>query len=313
MGVLDGKAVVITGSGRGIGAACARGCARQGAAVVVNDLYPDEVDRVVAEIEAEGGRAVGCVADVTDWDDAGRLIGACTDAFGKIDGLVNNAALFNMMRIDEFDPVKARAEVAVNVLGPLFCTARAAKVMLAQGSGSLVQVTSGAHLGMEKIGVYGATKGAVASMVYTWAIELAGTGVRINAISPIGATTIGFSRDAPAPAGYLDKLRTMMQPPEANSPLVEYLLSDLSRGVHGQLVRIDRDEVQLYTHPALLAPAAVRPAWTAEEIARVFDTEFKGRLVPCGAYAMREGPVPIEDGFDKRGYVRAGEPVTAGA
>jgi NAD(P)-dependent dehydrogenase (short-subunit alcohol dehydrogenase family) len=313
MGVLDGKAVVITGSGRGIGAACAKGCAAQGAAVVVNDLYQDEVDRVVTEIRQAGGRAVGCVADITDWDEAGRLIGACIHAFGRIDGLVNNAALFNMMRLEEFDPAKAKGEVAVNVLGPLFCTAQAAKPMLAQGSGSIVSVTSGAHLGMEKLGVYGATKGAVASMVYTWAIELAGTGVRINAISPIGATTIGFSRDKPAPADYLDRLKTMMQPPEANSPLVEYLLSDLSRDVHGQLVRIDRDEVQLYTHPALLAPAAVRPKWTAQEIAQVFETEFKGRLVPCGAYAMREGPVPIEDGFDTRKYIRNAAPATAGA
>jgi NAD(P)-dependent dehydrogenase (short-subunit alcohol dehydrogenase family) len=313
MGVLDGKAIVITGSGRGIGAACAKGCAAQGAAVVVNDLFQEEVDRTVAEITAAGGRAVACVADVTDWDDAGRLIGACIQTFGKIDGLVNNAARFHMMRVDELDPVKAKAEVDVNVLGPLYCTAQAVKPMLAQGSGSILQVTSGAHLGMEKLGVYGATKGAVASMVYTWSIELAGTGVRINAMSPIGATTIGFSRDNPAPAGYLDKLRETMQPPEANSPLVEFLLSDLARDVHGQLVRIDRDEVQLYTHPALLLPAARRPKWTAEEIARVFETEFKGKLVPSGACVTREAPVRADDGFDKRAYVKVQKDAAAGA
>jgi NAD(P)-dependent dehydrogenase (short-subunit alcohol dehydrogenase family) len=304
MGVLDGKAVVITGSGRGIGAACAKGCAAQGAAVVVNDLFQEEVDRTVGEINAQGGRAVGCVADITDWEQAGRLIEACVSAFGRIDGLMNNAARFHQMRLEDFDPAKARAEVEVNVLGVMHCTAHAAKRMLAQGSGSIVQVTSGAHLGMDKLGVYGATKGAVASMVYTWAIELEGTGVRINAISPIGATTIGFSRDEPAPPGYLDKLRQTMQPPEANSPLVEYLLSDLAKEVHGQLVRIDRDQVQLYTHPALLLPPATSETWTAQKIAQVFETEFKGRLVGCGALGMKEGPVRLEDGFDKRRYVK---------
>jgi NAD(P)-dependent dehydrogenase (short-subunit alcohol dehydrogenase family) len=308
MGVLEGKAVVITGSGRGIGAACAKGVARQGASVVVNDIDREDAERSAAEIRAEGGRAVACVADVTNWDDAGRLIQTCIDSFGKIDGLVNNAALFNMMRLDAFDPARARPEVEVNVLGPLYCTARAAKPMLAQGSGSIVQVTSGAHLGMQQLGVYGATKGAVASMVYTWAIELEGTGVRINAMSPIGATTIGFSRANPAPAGYLDKLKQTMPPPEANSPVVEFLLSDLARDINGQLVRIDRDEVQLYTHPALLLPAIKDPAWTAEKIAKVFATEFKGKLIPCGAYGMREPPVGLEDSFDNRNYVDKGEP-----
>ena len=74
MAVLTGKAVVITGSGRGIGAACAKGAARQGAAVVVNDIDAGPAEETVAAIKAEGGTAVACVADITDWDEAGRLI-----------------------------------------------------------------------------------------------------------------------------------------------------------------------------------------------------------------------------------------------
>ena len=70
--MLSGKAVVITGAGRGIGAACARGVARQGASVVVNDVDAAEADRTVSEIKKDGGTAIACVADVSDWDEAGR-------------------------------------------------------------------------------------------------------------------------------------------------------------------------------------------------------------------------------------------------
>src|SRR5690242_13315833 len=146
MAVLAGKAVVITGSGRGIGAACAKGAARQGAAVIVNDIDAGPAEETVAAIEAEGGTAVACVADITDWDEAGRLIQSCIDNFGKIDGLVNNAALFHSARLEAMDPKAARALVDVNVIGPLYVTGHAIKPMLAQGSGSIVNVISGAHM-----------------------------------------------------------------------------------------------------------------------------------------------------------------------
>src|SRR5258706_15803729 len=98
--------------------------------------------------------------------------------------------------------------------------------MLAQKSGSIVNVTSGAHLGMERMGVYGATKGAVASMIYTWALELAGSGVRVNGLSPFGAT-----RMQPVDTEEERRRFAVMQRPEANSPVIEFLLSDLSSHV----------------------------------------------------------------------------------
>jgi NAD(P)-dependent dehydrogenase (short-subunit alcohol dehydrogenase family) len=237
-------------------------------------------------IRAEGGTAVACVADVSNWEDAGRLIQTCIDKFGKIDGLVNNAALIHVGKITEFDHSRARAVVDVNVMGPLYCSARAVKPMVAQGSGSIVNVTSGAHMGMPTLGVYGATKGAAASMVYTWAMELEGTGVRVNALSPFGTGT----RMAPQE----DPLRQL---PAANSPVVEFLLSDLSSHVNGQLVRIDQAEVSLYTHPALLLPPAVRAKWTAEEVAGAFAKEFKDRHVGCGVMGMESLPVKLQTGF----------------
>jgi NAD(P)-dependent dehydrogenase (short-subunit alcohol dehydrogenase family) len=298
MAMLDGKAVVITGSGRGIGAACARGAGAQGASVVVNDIDADVAGEVAEAIVAAGGRAIACPADITDWSEAGRLIDTCVARFGRIDGLVNNAALFHMAPVTAIDPVKARQLVDVNVMGPLHCTGHAVKPMVAQGSGSIVNVVSGAHMGMAGLGIYGATKGAVASMVYTWAIELAGTGVRVNGLSPFGATRMTTQVDE----GVLDaetraRRVAQLQPPEANSPVVEYLLSDRAAGVNGQLVRIDKGELQLYTHPALLVPSLVDPAWTAEAIADAFDADLAHRQVACGVLGMRAGPEPLTSGY----------------
>jgi NAD(P)-dependent dehydrogenase (short-subunit alcohol dehydrogenase family) len=299
MGMLEGKAVVITGSGRGIGAACARGAAAQGALVVVNDVDADEAFESARVIVGAGGRAVACPADISDWDEAGRLIQTCVERFGRIDGLVNNAGVFHSAPVTAMDPAAARFLLDVNVLGPIHCTGHAVKFMVAQGSGSIINVVSGAHMGMPGLGIYGATKGAVASMVYTWAMELEGSGVRVNGLSPFGRTRMGLDENALDPAA-LAKALANSQDPEANSPVVEYLLSDRATGVNGQLVRIDRGDLQIYTHPALLMPAIVRESWTAEEVADAFDAELKHRQVACGVMGMVAGPVPLTSGFWSR-------------
>lgn len=282
MGMLGGKAVVITGSGRGIGAACARGAARQGAAIVINDIDPALAAQTAATIVAEGGRAIACAADIADWQDAERPIRACIEAFGRIDGLVNNAGLAHVTRLADFEPAQARALIEVNVLGSLHCAAHAVRPMLAQGSGSIVNVTSGAHMGLPGLGTYAASKGAAASMVYSWALELAGTGVRVNALSPVAAGT-GMSADDPDG-----------QKPEANSAIVEFLLSDRAADVSGQIVRIDRREIHLYAHPALLLPPAVNDAWTGDTVAQAFETDFKDRLVPSGVMGIDALPVSLD-------------------
>lgn len=293
MMMLKNKAVVITGAGRGIGAACAKGAALQGASVVVNDVDAAEAEATVDQIRSCGGTAIACVADITDWEQAGRLIQACICSFGKIDGLVNNAALFNRGRLDEFDPVAARRLVDVNVLGTFYCAAHAVKPMLKQGSGSIVNVTSDTHMGIPSYSIYAATKGATASMVYTWNLELAGTGVRVNALSPSGATRMVDQANEKEGATQ----RAAMPPPENNSPVVEYLLSDSSAHVTGQLVRTQGDFLFLYTHPALLLPPAIRSEWTADAVATVFANEFKDRLVPSGNYGMEALPIAAARGF----------------
>jgi NAD(P)-dependent dehydrogenase (short-subunit alcohol dehydrogenase family) len=291
-GMLAGKAIVVTGSGRGIGAACAKGIARQGASVVVNDVNAAVAEETAAEIEAAGGTAIVHIADVSDWDAAGGLIEACISRFGKIDGLVNNAALFHVAPITALDPKIARGMVDVNVLGPLHCLAHVVKPMLAQGSGAIVNIGSGAHLGMRGLGLYGLTKGAVASMVYTWALELEGSGVRINGIFPIGATNLAmntqeyltnrFGLSFEQESASKGRTAPLIQAPEANSPVVEYLLSDEAADVNGQLVRVAKGQLQFYTHPVLLMPNTPCEDWTSRGIAERFAAELKQRQQPCG-------------------------------
>ena len=306
--MLKGKAVVITGAGRGIGAACARGAGRQGALVVVNDIDEEEAAATAHAIVAEGGTAIACAGDVSNWDDAGRLVETCLAAFGKIDGLVNNAALYHIGGVEALDPAISRALVEVNVLGPIHCTGHAVKPMLAQGSGSIVNVVSGAHMGMRGMSIYGATKGAVASMVYTWALELEGSGVRVNALSPFGATDILENSARQLEKRYGVEAKAMghptssvqIQPPEANSPVVEYLLSDAAAGINGQLIRIDSGELQLYTHPALLLPSVRRDSWDASAVAQAFTDDLAHRQVKCGVLGMETLPVALNSGHWKR-------------
>jgi hypothetical protein len=131
-------------------------------------------------------------------------------------------------------------------------------------------------------------------------LELEDSAVRINGFSPFAGTRIGIKdRRAPIPAATAAVL-AKMPPPEANTPVVEFLLSDLSCHVTGQLVRLDKGELQLYTHPALLLPSVTRDTWTAHGVAEVFATEFRDRLIPCGMVGMTTLPVELPSGGRKR-------------
>lgn len=144
---LAGHALVLTGAGRGIGAACARHCVALGASVVVNDVDPEPVAEVVTGIRAGGGRAVGHVADVSSWEAAEALVARCVAEFGALDGLLNNAGIVRLARPEELDEATLRRVVEVNLLGSAFCGVHAVPRMLEQGHGSLVNVTSGSQSG----------------------------------------------------------------------------------------------------------------------------------------------------------------------
>ncbi len=170
MGILDGRAAVVTGGGRGIGRGHCIHLAEQGASVVVNDVDEGEAKQVVDEITKAGGKASANGDDIGTRDGAQRLIGQCVDEFGAIHALVNNAGnvkdrSFLKMSDDEFNSV-----IRVHVYGTFACSQEAALRMKDQGSGgSIVNTVSAAHFGNFGQTNYAGSKGAIASMTYTWA------------------------------------------------------------------------------------------------------------------------------------------------
>jgi len=272
---LRSKAIVVTGAGRGLGAAYARLAAAEGASVVVNDVDADLAASVAEEI---GGRAFA--ADIATWDGAGALIAHCVETFGAIDGLVNNAGIFRLADPVTQDPAEFRAVIEVNLLGTAYCGLHAIRAMLPRGTGSVVNVTSGSHAGSAAMGAYGASKGGVASLTYCWAADLAGTGVRVNAVSPNAHTRMAEEYER-----YLgDRARgqNLRKPPEQNAPAVVYLLSDAAAKVHGQVVRIDGEELSLIGHPVVLGRGVRDPRWTVAAVAEAFDRELAGALQQVG-------------------------------
>lgn len=278
-GVPDGKAVVITGAGRGLGRAYAMLAAGKGARVVVNDIDAAAAAETVQAIRDAGGDAVAEGSDIGTWDGAGALVGACVERFGRIDGLVNNAGLFYLSRPQDERPERMRAIVEVNVLGPAFCGVHALRHMLAQDAGAIVNVTSGAHAGISDQAMYGATKGAVASLTYAWAVDVAGTGVRVNAVSPIAKSRM---YDAMLAYKGPEKSRDTTIRPEHNAAPVVFLLSDAAAGINGQVVRISPPRLSLVAHPSEAPGHAMADRWTVEDVRRAFAADLKDSLQPLG-------------------------------
>jgi len=198
MGLLDGRVAIVTGSGRGIGREFALCFAREGAAVVVNDVgvsldgrgtEEDPAVQVCKEIEALGGQAVPNYDSVTDFDGAAAIVQTAVDAFGTVDILVNNAGIVRDKTLLKMDESDFDSVVAVHMKGTFNCTRHAAEVMKAKGYGRIVNITSSAGLrGNFGQTNYGAAKAGIMGMTFVWSMELGRYGVTVNAVAPAGAT-----------------------------------------------------------------------------------------------------------------------------
>ena len=264
-GILDGKAVIVTGAGAGLGRAYACDLAGSGAAVVVNDLDAAAADEVASIIANAGGRAVADHNTVSDPADAAAIIDTAITAFGRLDGLVNNAGVFYVAAPQDDDPSRATDMVATNLLGSLYCGLRAIRYMVGHGGGAIVNDTSGAQAGMSRRGTYGATKGATASLTYSWAMDLREHGVRVNAVSPI-------ARTAMVDYGVALGERGTDVAPEHVAPLVTYLISDAAAAVTGQIIRLDGPELSVLSRPGAQRRTARSDGWDHATIAAVLPT-----------------------------------------
>ena len=195
----DGRTVVITGAGRGVGRSHALLFAARGANVVVADLggkldgsgsSTDPADEVVKEIEAAGGVAIACYASVAEEDGAASIIQAALENFGAVDIVVNNAGIAAPLEwVEDLTLADYRRMVEVHYLGTVYVTKAAWPHMQAAGYGRIVNTTSEGALGMvPKNSSYGSAKGAVLGFTRTSALDGARFGIGVNAVAPRAQT-----------------------------------------------------------------------------------------------------------------------------
>ena len=257
MGILDGRVIIVTGGGRGLGRQHCLELARHGAIVMVNDLGVglhgegegiSPAEEVVAEIAAAGGTADADGASVTDFDAVGGLVERTVASFGRLDAVVNNAGIVRDRMItgmteDDFDLV-----IAVHLKGTWNLTRHACGHWRDRAkanepvSGRIVNTTSGAGLfGNVGQSNYGPAKAAIASLTMITAMEMERYGVTANAISPLARTrmTEGLASMQVDPASGWDRFD-----PINTSPVVAYLCSEPAAWLSGAVLRISGDTVQ---------------------------------------------------------------------
>ncbi|MEE9284219.1 MAG: SDR family NAD(P)-dependent oxidoreductase [Dehalococcoidia bacterium] len=287
--MLDGKAGVVTGGGRGIGRGHCLLLAQEGAGVVVNDIDGEEAKKVVAEIKEAGGNAVVSGADAGSRAAAEALVEQCVSEFGKIDYMVANAGILRDRSFLNMTDEEMSEVLRVHVMGTFWCDQAAARKMREQGNGGvIINTTSAAHFGNFGQTNYSAAKGAIASMTYTMAIELARYGIRVNAISPSGSTRMSATSRVggqPSQAPFVD--------PGLNAPVAVYLISDEASYVTGQIIGTGGERLFLVSQPkysyGLLKPGG----WTVEDVRARFKDAIGNRLEPLGIQKL---PYPYYDG-----------------
>jgi NAD(P)-dependent dehydrogenase (short-subunit alcohol dehydrogenase family) len=252
MGLVDGRVVVVTGAGRGIGRAHALAFAAGGARVVVNDIGvgldgsagQSPAQEVVEEITAAGGEAVTNGDDIADWNGAAHLIQTAVDTFGGLDVLVNNAGFIRDRMLANTSEDEWDAVVRVHLKGHFATLRHAAQYWRGQHKAGhavdarVINTTSAAGLqGSVGQGNYAAAKAGIAALTLVGAAELGRYGVGVNAIAPAARTRMTekvFAETMAKPEGGFDAMA-----PENVSPLVVWLGSAESRDVTGKVFEVE--------------------------------------------------------------------------
>jgi NAD(P)-dependent dehydrogenase (short-subunit alcohol dehydrogenase family) len=241
----SGQAVVVTGAGRGLGRLYALDLARRGASVVVNDIGgsmsgsgadPSLADAVVEELRAAGGSALASHDSVDTHEGASAVIDAATATFGRLDAVISNAGIYEMVPYDELSVDQWRRMLSVHLDGAFYLSQPAYRVMKAQGYGRLVFVASNiAAFGQEHATHYAAAKGGIIGLTNALANEGAPHGIRVNAVLPVGRTRMMLdSMGQREPNPVVDKLFEACTP-ERVVPLVTYLASSACVLTHHEI------------------------------------------------------------------------------
>ncbi len=245
---LKDKVAIITGGGQGIGREYALGFVREGAIVVIAEINLDNARQVAREIENQGGKALAIRTDVSVEDDAHQVAEKTIAAFGRIDVLVNNAALYYGKEMKPFEFISEKewdASMAVNVKGGFFMIKAVMPQMKKQKSGSIINISSSTWLvGVPYLLDYVVTKAAVVGMTRALAREIGEHNVRVNAISPGFTMTEASKTMKGTPPGLAQMTAelTSLKRNEQAEDLVGacvFLASDDSGFITGQLLNVD--------------------------------------------------------------------------
>ncbi len=293
---LDGKVVLVTGAGGGIGRAMAVEAARAGASVLVNDLGASldgrressaAAEDVVAQIEKAGGRAVANGDDVSNPGGAQAMVRQATDAFGRLDAVVNNAGIlrdcfFHKMTFEDFDAV-----VKVHLYGSFNVSRAAADVMRQQNSGSMIHMTSTSGLvGNLAQANYSAAKLGVAALSKSIALDLKRWNIRSNCIAPFAWSrmTSSIKIDSPEQEARVNRMKEMS--PEKIAPLALYLASDAGADTTGQVFAVRNNEIFLMSQPRPLRSVHRGEGWTIDSV--------RNQAIP----ALRSSYLPLDVSAD---------------
>ena len=236
---LDGQVAIITGAGQGIGQGIAKVLAGAGAKIVIGDLQDSAT--TVEQITDAGGQAVSMNMDTSNPDDAKNLVQFAIDNYGKLDVLVNNAAIDAPngnawdLPLDEW-----RRTIDVNVSGVFYCCQAALQPMLEQGSGVIVSISSrSAIFGAEGVSpAYNASKAAVLGLTMSLSKQVSGKGIRVNAIMPSLIESRDFGWTPEERAERISHYPLGVGAPSDVGEAVRYLVSPAARWVSGTALQI---------------------------------------------------------------------------
>jgi len=275
--MLDGKVVVVTGAGGGIGREIALAAAAEGARVVVNDIGASlggegfdasPAHNVVGEIEAAGGDAVANLDSVSSPEGAAAIVQTAMDRWGRIDGVVNNAGIlrdvfFHKMTDEQWDAV-----LKVHLYGSYNVSRAAAPHLRMQQGGALVHMTSTSGLiGNRAQANYSAAKLGIVGLSKSIALDMQPFGVRSNCVAPFAWSRMisSIKVDSPDQEERVGRLQQMT--PAKIAPIVVYLLSDAASDVTGQIFSVRNNEIFLISQPRPVRSVHRDHGWTPQQIA----------------------------------------------
>lgn len=273
-GLLEGKVIVVTGAGAGVGKGIAIEAARQGASVIVNDLgvgidgsggSSGPAQQTVEKIRAFGGTAAANTDSVAEWKSAQSIISQALDLYGRIDGVVNNAGnlrdvIFHKMSEDDFDAV-----IKVHLKGSFNMSRAAAPHFKSEETGAFVHMTSTSGL----IGNFGqanycSAKMGIVGLSKSIALDMERFNVRSNCIAPFAFTRMVGTIPADTPEG-LERMKVNQRLEAAKiAPFTCALLTDAAKDVTGQIFGVRNNEIYLFSQPRPIRTAHSGSGWTVQ-------------------------------------------------